>query len=82
MTATASDIHHVAIYRAELALHDARSSGIDAWIRAASDRLHEVLELDAQARSRRPSQSDRSTPTRLIIRLARFVQRSLCSCRR
>ena len=67
MTATVSDNYHGAIYRAELALHDARSSGIDAWIRAASDRLHEVLELDAKARSRRPSQSEHSDSTDLVI---------------
>lgn len=32
-----------AVYRAELALHDARQTGVDMWICAAYDRLHEAL---------------------------------------
>jgi hypothetical protein len=32
------------LYEAELALHDARSSGVDAWVSAASDHLHRALE--------------------------------------
>lgn len=31
------------LYRAEIALEDARSSGIDAWIQAAAERLHEAV---------------------------------------
>jgi hypothetical protein len=48
------------IYRAELALHDARTSGIDSWIRAASDRLHDILQRETynvvgiSARKQRP----------------------------
>jgi hypothetical protein len=37
------------VYRAELALEDARATGVDAWIKAAADRLHEVLVRDAAA---------------------------------
>lgn len=40
-----------ALYRAELAVHDAHESHVDAWIRAANDHLHEAvlqyLEADA-----------------------------------
>lgn len=40
------DVHTAArrLYDAEIALHIARSSGVDAWIAAASDRLHEAVE--------------------------------------
>ena len=31
------------LYRAEVALHAAFESGVDAWISAAYDRLHEAL---------------------------------------
>lgn len=31
------------LYNAELALHDAHASGVDAWIAAANDRLHEAV---------------------------------------
>jgi hypothetical protein len=30
----------IRLYRAELALHDARQSHVDAWIAAAADQLH------------------------------------------
>jgi hypothetical protein len=33
----------VSLHRAELALHDARQTGVDAWISAAADRLHEAV---------------------------------------
>jgi len=33
-----------ALYEAEVALHTARQSGVDPWIRAATDRLHEAIE--------------------------------------
>jgi hypothetical protein len=36
------------LYEADFALHIARQSGIDAWVAAAYDRLHEaVLAYDA-----------------------------------
>ncbi|HEV7206536.1 MAG TPA: hypothetical protein VGN18_18160 [Jatrophihabitans sp.] len=36
------------LYDAETALHAARQSGVDAWVAAAYDRLHEtILEHDA-----------------------------------
>ena len=31
------------LFRAEQALHDARQTGVDQWIAAAADRLHEAL---------------------------------------
>ena len=31
------------LYEAEICLHIAHQSGVDAWIRAAGDRLHEAL---------------------------------------
>jgi hypothetical protein len=31
------------LFRAELALHDARATHVDSWICAASDRLHEAV---------------------------------------
>lgn len=31
------------LYEAEVALHIARQSGVDAWVMAASERLHEAL---------------------------------------
>jgi hypothetical protein len=40
------------LYDAECALHAARQSHVDAWISAASDKLHQaILELDAAAAS-------------------------------
>ena len=42
------------LYDAECALHAARQSGIDAWIAAAADQLHQaVVELDAVVLTRR-----------------------------
>jgi hypothetical protein len=36
------------VYDAECALHAARQTQVDAWISAASDKLHQaILELDA-----------------------------------
>jgi hypothetical protein len=32
-----------ALHRAELALHDANQTGVDAWISAAADRLHDAV---------------------------------------
>jgi hypothetical protein len=38
------------VYDAECALHAARQTQVDAWISAASDKLHQaILELDAAA---------------------------------
>ena len=31
------------LYDAEVALHDAHATGVDAWIAAAGDRLHEAV---------------------------------------
>jgi hypothetical protein len=31
------------VHEAEMALHDARGTGVDAWIAAAADRLHDAL---------------------------------------
>lgn len=46
-----------ALYRAELAVHDAHQSHLDAWITAANDHLHlavaEYLEADAALSSLR-----------------------------
>jgi hypothetical protein len=44
------------LYDAEVALHLAHSSHVDAWIQAASDRLHEavVAHLSAVAEASRP----------------------------
>ena len=32
------------LHRAEVALHDAHTTHVDAWITAAADRLHEAVE--------------------------------------
>jgi hypothetical protein len=37
------------LYRSEQALHDAHQTGVDAWIRAAADRLHECLQHELRA---------------------------------
>jgi hypothetical protein len=37
------------LYDAEIALHIARQSGVDAWISAAYDRLHEAIAAHAAA---------------------------------
>lgn len=37
------DLAARALYRAELAVHDAHESHVDAWIRAANDHLHEAV---------------------------------------
>jgi hypothetical protein len=39
------------LFRSEQALHDAHQSGVDRWISAAADRLHEavVRQLRAEA---------------------------------
>jgi hypothetical protein len=31
------------VFETELALHDARQSGVDAWIKAAADHLHRAI---------------------------------------
>jgi hypothetical protein len=52
------------LYNAECALHAAHQSHIDAWIAAASNRLHEALSeylaAEAARRSRRPAGPSRS----------------------
>lgn len=37
------------LYRSEQALHEAHQTGVDEWIRAASDRLHESLVQEMRA---------------------------------
>jgi predicted DNA-binding protein YlxM (UPF0122 family) len=37
------------MYDAECALHLARQTRVDAWIRAAADRLHEAITANADA---------------------------------
>lgn len=41
--AAARDLAAEHLYGAESALHAARQTGIDSWIRAAADRLHEAV---------------------------------------
>lgn len=41
-----------ALYRAELAVHDAHQTRVDEWIRAANDRLHLALARYATADAR------------------------------
>lgn len=38
------------LYDAEIALHIARQTGVDAWVAAAYDRLHLALEDDCALR--------------------------------
>jgi hypothetical protein len=51
------------LYNAECALHAAHQSHVDAWIAAASDRLHEALSeylaAEAASRTRRPAAPSR-----------------------
>lgn len=37
---------------AEIALHIARQAGVDTWIKAAADRLHEAVEAHLQVVTR------------------------------
>lgn len=39
----ARDVAARRLYRAELALHDAHGTGVDEWISAAQDRLHQAV---------------------------------------
>jgi hypothetical protein len=45
----ARDAAAQALYRAELALHDARGTGVAAWIDAAYGRLHQAARRYAAA---------------------------------
>jgi len=36
------------LYDAEVALHIARQTGVDAWMRAAADRLHDAVEAHSR----------------------------------
>jgi len=46
--AAARDLAAEHLYAAEYALHAARQTGVDSWICAAADRLHEaLLQFDA-----------------------------------
>lgn len=40
----AVDVAAQRLYRAEVALHDAHTTHVDAWITAAADRLHDAIE--------------------------------------
>ena len=39
------DVAAQAMYDAEVALHIARQAGVDAWVAAAYDRLHEAIVI-------------------------------------
>lgn len=39
------------LFRCEQALHDAHQSGVDRWISAAADRLHEAVLRQARAQA-------------------------------
>ena len=54
------------LYEAECALHTAHQSHVDAWITAASDRLHEAVveHLAAQADAQRAESADQTSPSR------------------
>jgi hypothetical protein len=65
LNSTHSDSARVAaaakhLYQAECALHTAHQSHVDAWIAAASDRLHEALveHLAAEAAALREEGAD------------------------
>jgi len=65
LTSTRTDSARVAaaaqhLYEAECALHTAHQSHVDAWIAAASDRLHEAVveHLAAEADARRAESGD------------------------
>jgi hypothetical protein len=47
----------VRVYDAEVALHIARQTGVDSWVAAAYDRLHEAMGtyLAAQSHAFRPA---------------------------
>jgi hypothetical protein len=38
------------LYDAEIALHIARQTGVDSWVAAAYDRLHQAVEDDRASR--------------------------------
>lgn len=40
----AVDVAAQRLYQAEVALHDAHTTHVDAWITAAADRLHDAIE--------------------------------------
>jgi hypothetical protein len=46
---SALDVAAARLYDAEVALHCAHQSKVDAWIAAANDRLHEAVEAHARA---------------------------------
>jgi hypothetical protein len=51
MTTNQADAQSAAarrLYDAEVALHIARQTGVDAWMRAAADRLHDAVEAHRQ----------------------------------
>ena len=39
------------LYEAEVALHHARQTGVDKWVAAAADRLHEAVVAHRNARA-------------------------------
>jgi hypothetical protein len=45
------------LYDAEVALHIARQSNVDAWIRAAGDQLHEAVLAHSTAMLAKPLRS-------------------------
>lgn len=44
------------LYDAEIALHIAHQTGVDAWINAAADRLHQAIVTHQALRRRRSGQ--------------------------
>jgi hypothetical protein len=48
------------LYDAEIALHIARQTGVDAWITAAYDRLHEAIAAHTAAVTPLPHPSPRA----------------------
>lgn len=53
-----------AMYDAEVALHIAHQTQVDAWIAAASDRLHEAILAHTRAVQEASTRSSRHSPRR------------------
>jgi hypothetical protein len=45
------------LYDAEIALHIARQTGIDMWVKAAADRMHEAIIAHRELSRRRAAQA-------------------------
>lgn len=55
------------LYHAELALHDAHQTGVDAWIAAAADHLHKAVERYLRERGAVENRSVVSSPARSTL---------------